>query len=519
MRKSAYTKILWAMLFGALTVPFVNANNVIAFDNIFDQIDFVENDEEEEKVKKEFEIETESSTMKVGESTDLTIKAVDSNGKVINDFEWDIFMMIEWEKEEVIDEFPGDGEYDWFFEFEPENQWKKKFLDWLTFWESSDITDKGHFTISVELLEDPEINWTKDIEVKPKDKEEEFDVRLISPLEGERIKWDKLKVSWLSTATNNLFEVILNGEVVREDLTNDNWGFDASIEDIEKWKNTLEIKIYDVNNNVIAESGEIEFKSIEHDFDDALDEIDFDEEDFEEDFDEEEEKVEKELEIKTESSTMKVGESTDLTIKAVDSNGEVIDDFEWDVYLTFKNLENKDAIKDFPWNGKYDWFFKLGPKDQWKKKFLDWLTFWESSNITDKGHFTISAELLEDPEIKWTKDIEVKPKDKEQKSKIHISSPTDWEKIEWDTIDITWRINNSKIMPYKVFINDEKYDEGFIWSNWKINASVHGIEEWVNTLQVKAYDFEKENVIAKSDEITFESNYPDIDFDDLDFDF
>ncbi len=213
----------------------------------------------------EFEIEVDPSPVKVNEPADLTIRALDDLGEVVEDFEWDVFMMIEWEMEEVIDEFPGDGEYDWFYTFDVEDQWEITFSNWLIFRETSDIMDEGHFTFVAELLEDPSIRWEYEIEVISEDSEEEFEVSLSSPTEGAEIEEDELDVIWTSDAPNSFFEVILNGDVVREDLTDDNWDINVSVEDIEEWENTLEIKIYDIDQNVIAESGEVEFEYVQED--------------------------------------------------------------------------------------------------------------------------------------------------------------------------------------------------------------------------------------------------------------
>ena len=104
-----------------------------------------------------FFVKVNPKIAKVWQPIDLVIKAVDKEGRLLNNYKWDIIIQVmDGDKELNISDYmaPNDGTYS----FTEEDMWQKKFTKWLI------INKKWDFKVRVEDF-DTALNWETDVKV------------------------------------------------------------------------------------------------------------------------------------------------------------------------------------------------------------------------------------------------------------------------------------------------------------------------------------------------------------------
>lgn len=199
-----------------------------------------------------FVVEVDPNPMKINEAWDLTIKAVDSNWDIVEDYEGSVILEAQFDGEEAKDAtLPWWGSYS----FEAQDKWVKKFSKWLKF-----IT-KWEYNFIVSDMNDMEnIKTEEKITVIDEEWEENWwTITITSPIRWSTEKWNTVKVVWNSTLFNSPLEVYLDEQKLNEWNTDENWDFNVVLDDVEAWAHLLQVKIVKVDDTVMAESDVVDF--------------------------------------------------------------------------------------------------------------------------------------------------------------------------------------------------------------------------------------------------------------------
>lgn len=193
-----------------------------------------------------FEVELAPKSVKVWESLDLIIKAVDKNNSVIPDYKGTVLIFSNSNPEASMPNILKDSTYT----FKEVDQWVVKFENWVKFtkswkqelnvfdYDNEKIFGKWEVTIT-----DWPTKWKEQIEI-------------ISP-ENWLVIWEnKIKVSG-STVKNHKVKLIINWKENIDTTSNDNWIFEYEVTNLLNWTNSLKAQVLDSSNAVIWETTEI----------------------------------------------------------------------------------------------------------------------------------------------------------------------------------------------------------------------------------------------------------------------
>lgn len=198
-----------------------------------------------------FVIDVNPSTFDTNTLADMTIKAVNANWDIAKEYQWDVFIEIE----EFLDSsdyvMPADG----FYTFLAQDQWIKLFSKWLN------IKKEWTYTIKVSDLEDENIKWEKTVTIwSHASSVDKWTIKLMLPVQWWIEKDKTISILWNNPEyLNSQFKVFLNDSIVSEGMTDKNWDLSIYITWAKEWENSLQIKMMDVNNIIIAESDLIKF--------------------------------------------------------------------------------------------------------------------------------------------------------------------------------------------------------------------------------------------------------------------
>jgi len=199
-----------------------------------------------------FVVQIEPSTIKVWEPADLTIKAIDENGDIVEDYEGDVIMSVVDKDGNELDTadyvLPNDGNYS----FLEEDQGEKKFTKWLT------INKAWEYKVIVEDFE-TEQSGEGDVKViNPDATDSKWTVTISTPQDWETIVDSVLSVAWSApNYRNSKVEVLIDGKKVEEWQVDESWNFQIDIQDIPDGTHTLQVNVLDIDNNVVASSKKI----------------------------------------------------------------------------------------------------------------------------------------------------------------------------------------------------------------------------------------------------------------------
>lgn len=199
-----------------------------------------------------FVVTVEPSSFDINTPVDITIKAVKANGDVVKDYDWDVFIDIEWWLDITDYTVPSDQLYT----FIPQDQWSKTFSKWLS------IKKAGTFTVVVSDVSQDSIKWEKTIIVwaKASASDDLKKITITSPIKWGTEKNEILEVIWWSIdLPNSPLELYLNNQLVYQNTTDSNWEFVAYLSWLQKWENNLQAKVVDASNTILWESTIITF--------------------------------------------------------------------------------------------------------------------------------------------------------------------------------------------------------------------------------------------------------------------
>ncbi len=197
------------------------------------------------------------STIKTHEFTDVTIKALDADGKVVTNYgqnnDGDIMMYLEeyGNKQESPDFIlPWSG----FYFFEAADQGIKIFSKGFT------VLKPGTYTLKVTELFNTNIKGEAKITVTGSGTwPSSSSVKVDSPIDGSTIATDALTIIGTTQLPNTPLSIFIDGGKVQESISDENANFTVIVKWVAAGGHVLEVKALDLSNSVIGTSGPIGF--------------------------------------------------------------------------------------------------------------------------------------------------------------------------------------------------------------------------------------------------------------------
>lgn len=191
-----------------------------------------------------FYIEVNPSSFSVWESVDVTVSAVTKDGTVIKDYEWDIFIFVEW-----LDPKDYSAPSNQVYTFLPSDQWVKLFSKWLK------INKAGTYKVTISDLSDTAA-WEATIIVSDSNSwSAEYDIDITYPSSGSTESKTAINVMWwCSSLPNSPVEIYLNKSMVSSWYTDSKWNFNIYISGLKSWANEIQAKIVDIKDVILWQS-------------------------------------------------------------------------------------------------------------------------------------------------------------------------------------------------------------------------------------------------------------------------
>ncbi len=200
-------------------------------------------------------VEIDPNPTTVNVANDVIIKAVDIDGNVVEDYVWEaLFIIYDEEWNEITDQFdtlPWDG----IVEFNVEDQWIKRYSKSLIF------SDPWVYKIEVMDAADDTIKWETDVSVNEEwqNTTDNIQIEIVSPVDGSTETSLPVDVLANTNSPNTIYKIFLDGNEYSSGLTDENGQIQDSLDNIKEGNHQLEIKLYDVDNNVIWQSNIVSF--------------------------------------------------------------------------------------------------------------------------------------------------------------------------------------------------------------------------------------------------------------------
>lgn len=193
-------------------------------------------------------------------------------------------------------------------------------------------------------------------------------------------------------------------------------------------------------------------------------------------------------------TTVNVNEALDLTVRAIDENGNVIKDYAGDIFIDLSSENNSLDSQDYslPSDGIYTFV----ASDQGIKTFSKWLV------VKKSGTFSVKVSEIINDAINGQATLVVNGAGQTSAlGSISVSSPSAGSTETNKTINI---VGNSSLRnsPLEIYINGIKVKSDITSANGDFNVYVTDLQAGENTLQVKIVDIDG-NEVAISSLVTF----------------
>ena len=196
-----------------------------------------------------FEVILGQETAQVGESMDITIKAVDKNDEVVTDYDGSILVFSESDAEA---DFPNELSEN-SYTFQTSDQWEIKFENAVKF------KNPGLQDIYVYDLNDENILGIAEVEIGAKEVVKDLEISIYTPENGLTIGKNSIKVSgW--TSKNHQIKILLNWEQDIRTTSNDDGIFEKEVEGLIDGENNIQAFVLDSDENEVGASKEVMIK-------------------------------------------------------------------------------------------------------------------------------------------------------------------------------------------------------------------------------------------------------------------
>ncbi len=190
---------------------------------------------------------TAPATAKVGESVDITVKAVSKDGSVVKNYAGTIFIIVDNDNKATVPYAEG-------YTFINSDQGSKTFSKGLAF------TKEGTFKVVVSDFDKPKIEGSVKVKVTAGTDTATSSgselVTITSPDDGSTLGSSSFSVVG-TTKKNSKVQLFVNGTKALESQTDDKGGFVFQASKVDQAKNILSVKVLDGTNKVIGESTKV----------------------------------------------------------------------------------------------------------------------------------------------------------------------------------------------------------------------------------------------------------------------
>lgn len=190
------------------------------------------------------------------------------------------------------------------------------------------------------------------------------------------------------------------------------------------------------------------------------------------------------FEIELTPTTAWVWEALDVTIKAVDKDGNIDKTYAWEILI----FSQSDPKAEFPWVLKEN-VYQFKTSDEWEVKFENAVKF-SKAWTQDINVFDIANE-----DIFWNAEIVIWEASKDTTSEetdVKITSPITWTTLWSDTLKVNWEtLKNYKVL---VTVNDDKKFETISDSAWKFEVELTWLASWENSIKAEVFDADEKSI-------------------------
>lgn len=195
-------------------------------------------------------IELSNNPLQVNEAVDVTIKVVDKNGDVVTSYVWDALLEIQWLSDNDVT-YPNNG----IVSFVASDQWEKRFNKWLI------VKKAWDYKLVVRDILDDYI-WNLNITINAWwSSNNVSDVVITSPTEWSTESNQNINIVWSAKEfPNSPFKLFVDGKESTPSNTNENGDFSLYSDTLTNGEHTMQIKIFDSNDKVVAQSDIVNFQ-------------------------------------------------------------------------------------------------------------------------------------------------------------------------------------------------------------------------------------------------------------------
>lgn len=198
------------------------------------------------------------------------------------------------------------------------------------------------------------------------------------------------------------------------------------------------------------------------------------------------------FEVTVSPNPVKVSEFADVTVKAIDDNGNVDKSADNDIWIEIENHDYTNPDITLPGGG----IGFMEKSDQWVKIFSKGLS------IKKAGTYKLNVVDVYNPSLKWTANISVLANSPGPAvGGLTVTSPGSWSIEKQNTITVIWETTYANT-PIVIMIDGTKVQEGLSDQNGDFSLPLSGIEAGKHTLVVNALDLE-DKIVATSGPIPF----------------
>lgn len=195
-----------------------------------------------------FQLIITPNPVRVSQTVDITINALDSWGKIVTDYIGDVYIdeVWWWLKSSKKITFPDNQ----IISFWSTDKWVKK-IEWQL-----KISQVGTYKIAVYDIVDDSVNGSVQLKVVWPNDLIQWEMRILAPKNNQNYTWNHLWIQWLSLLPSKQITAYINWKPAWTFNTASNWTFNHNLEWVPTWKYELYL-IWTSNWEVVWQSQKV----------------------------------------------------------------------------------------------------------------------------------------------------------------------------------------------------------------------------------------------------------------------
>lgn len=185
-----------------------------------------------------FQLVVTPNPVRVSQAVDITINALDSSGKIVTDYIWDVYIdeVWWWLKSAWKISFPDNQ----IISFWSTDKWVKQ-LEWQL-----KISLEWTYKIAVYDIVDDTINWSVQLKVVWPNDLIQWEMKILVPKNDNSYTGNSLPIQWLSLLNNKQIVAYINWKQIWTFTTSSNGTFNHNLENVPTWK--FELYLIGISN-------------------------------------------------------------------------------------------------------------------------------------------------------------------------------------------------------------------------------------------------------------------------------